>query len=136
MTFLRGHDTQVALRKTAKTRVTVSLAETFSGYSPTVNALYLLQVLNSDLLTQPLVQVYLLATKLKAIAYRTGRLGKHLVQISLKFHSSPVKSEDRFDERRQPHFSPPGTLIDYIVTLQQFYRKRLCIVLVNFVRRY
>jgi hypothetical protein len=94
MTFLGGHDTQVALRKTAKTRVTVSLAETFSGYPPTMDALNLLQKLNSELPAQPLVQVYLLATQFKAIAYRTGRLGKHFVQIPLKFHPSPVKSED------------------------------------------
>jgi hypothetical protein len=94
MTFFGGHDTQVALRKTAKTRVTVSLAETFPGYSPTVDTLDLLQVLNSDLPAQPLVQVYLLPTQFKPIAYRTGRLGKHFVQIPLEFHSSPVKLEN------------------------------------------
>ena len=94
MTFLGGHDAQVALRKTAKTRITISLAETFPGYPPTVDTLDLLQVLNSDLPAQPLVQVYLLATQVKSIAYRTGRLGKHFVQIPLKFHPSPVKSED------------------------------------------
>jgi hypothetical protein len=93
MAFLGGHDTQVALRKTAETRVTVSLAETFPGYSPTMDTLDLLQVLNSDLPAQPLVQVHLLATQFKSIAYRTGRLGKHFVQMPLKFHSSPVKSE-------------------------------------------
>jgi hypothetical protein len=94
MAFHGGHDTQVALRKTAETRVTVSLAETFSGYPPTMDTLDLLQELNSDLPAQPLVQVDLLATQFQAIAYRAGRFGKHFVQIPLKFHPSPVKSED------------------------------------------
>jgi hypothetical protein len=98
MTLLGGHDAQIALRETSKTRVTVALTETFPGCSPTVDALYLLQVLNADSLTQPLVQVYLLAAKFKTITYRTGSLGKHFVQIPLKLHSSPVKSEDRFAE--------------------------------------
>jgi hypothetical protein len=98
MTFLGGHDTQVALRKTSKTRVAIALAETFSGCSSTVDALYLLQVFNADLPAQPLVQMYLLTAKFKTITDRTGSLGKHFVQISLKLHSSPVKSEDRFTE--------------------------------------
>jgi hypothetical protein len=93
MTFLGGHDAQVALRQAAKTRITVSLAETFPGDSPTVDALDLLQELDSDLPAEPFVQVYLPATQFKTIAYRAGRLGKHFVEIPLKFHSSPVKSE-------------------------------------------
>jgi hypothetical protein len=51
-----------------------------------VDALYLLQIFNADLLTQPLVQVYLPTAKFKAIAHRTGGLGKHFLQIPLKFH--------------------------------------------------
>jgi hypothetical protein len=98
MTFLGGHDAQVALRKAAETWVTIALTETFPDCSPTVDTLNLLQVFNADLLTQPLVQMYLLTAKFKAITDRTGSLGKHFVQISLKLHSSPVKSEDRFTE--------------------------------------
>ena len=134
MAFLGGQHTQVALRETAKTRVTVSLAETFSGYSSTMNALDLLQELYSDLPAEPFVQLYLLPAQLKKIAHRAGRLDKHFVQMPLELHSSPIQSKDRLDERRQPHFPPARTLIDNIVTFQQFYRKRFCIVLVNFIR--
>lgn len=98
MTFLGGHDAQVALRKTGKTRVTVALTETFPGCTPTVDTLDLLQVFNFDLLTQPLVQVYPLAAKFKTITYRAGSLGKHFVQMPLVFHASPVKSKHRFAE--------------------------------------
>jgi hypothetical protein len=98
MAFLGGHDAQVALRKTAETRVTIALAETFPGCSSTVNTLDLLQVFNADFLTQPLVQIYLLAAKFKSITYRAGSLGKHFVQMPLILHFSPVKSEDRFAE--------------------------------------
>jgi hypothetical protein len=98
MAFLGGHDAQVALRKTAETWVTIALTETFPGCSPTMDALDLLQVFNADFLTQPLVQVYLLAAKFKTITYRAGSLGKHFVQMPLVFHASPVKSEDRFTE--------------------------------------
>jgi hypothetical protein len=98
MTFLGGHDAQVALRKTAETWVTITLTETFPDCSSTVDTLNLLQVFNADLPAQPLVQIYLLAAKFKTIADRAGSLGKHFVQIPLKLHSSPVKSEDRFTE--------------------------------------
>jgi len=98
MAFLGGHDTQVALRKTAKTRVTIALTETFPGCSPAVDTLDLLQVFDADLLTQPLVQIYPLAAKFETITYRAGSLGKHFVQMPLVLHASPVKSEDRFAE--------------------------------------
>ena len=98
MTFLGGHDAQIALRQSAETRVTVALTETFPGDPPTVDALNLLQVFNTDFFTQPLVKTHLLTTKFESIANRTGRLGEHFVQISLKFHSSPVESENRFTE--------------------------------------
>jgi hypothetical protein len=98
MAFLGGHDTQVTLRKTAKTWVTVALIETFPGYSSAVDTLYLLQVFNANWLAQPFVQVYPLAAQFKLIAYRTSSLGEHFMQIPLHFHSSPVKSKNRFAE--------------------------------------
>jgi hypothetical protein len=98
MTFLGGHDAQVALRKTAETWVTIALTETFPGCSPTVDTLDLLQVFDADFLTQPLVQVYPLAAKFETITYRAGSLGKHFVQMPLVLHASPVKFEDRFAE--------------------------------------
>jgi hypothetical protein len=98
MAFLGGHDAQVALRKTAETRVTITLTEAFPGCSPTVDTLDLLQVFNADFLTQPLVQIYLLATEFKTITYRISSLGKHFVQMPLILHFSPVKSEDRLTE--------------------------------------
>jgi hypothetical protein len=98
MAFFGGHNAQVALRKTAETWVTIALTEAFPGRSPTMDTLDLLQVFNADFLTQRLVQIYLLATKLKTITYRAANLGKHFVQMSLVLHASPVKSEDRFTE--------------------------------------
>ncbi len=98
MAFLGGHDAQVALCKTAETRVAIALTETFPGCSSTVDTLDLLQVFNADFLTQPLVQVYLLAAKFETITYRACSLGKHFVQMPLVLHVLPVKSEDRFAE--------------------------------------
>ena len=90
MTSFRRHDAQVTLCKAAKTRVTITLVKTFPDYPPAVDAFDLLQIFNANLFAQPLVEVNLLTTKLKTIAYGAARLGKHFVQIPLKFHASPV----------------------------------------------
>ncbi len=100
MAFFRRHDAAVALREVAETGIAVTLTETFPSRTTTMNALDLLQILDSDIFAEPVIQRQLLATQFEPIVYRAAHLGQHFVQVTLSLHISP------FFRLRTPICSP------------------------------